>query len=83
MSITVELELPEAIARKARAAGLLDPAALGHLITREVETEAERMDFFGMLRQIRAQPGVPLTLDEIQAEVDAIRAGNAVCEDRR
>lgn len=83
MSITVELELSEAIARKARAAGLLDPAALGHLITREVETEVERADFFGRLRQIRAQPGVSLTLDEIQAEVDAVRTGSAGREDRR
>jgi hypothetical protein len=83
MSITVELDLPETVAQEARAKGLLDPQNLTRLIEREVAAESKRRDFFEMVRSIRALPGEPMTMEEIQAEVDAVRAERAKCENRR
>ena len=74
MSITVKLDLPEDIARKAREAGLLDPARVAGLIQRELKGEEDQRSFFEIAREIRVQPGTPMTIEEIQAEVDAVRA---------
>jgi len=83
MSITVQLDLPEAVAAKARAKGLLEPRELARLITREVAAEEDARDFFEMVRQLRSLPSEPMTLEEIQAEVDAVRTGRAGRENRR
>jgi hypothetical protein len=71
------LELPEALAEMARAKGLLEPRELARLIAREVSAEADARDFFEMVRQLRSLPGEPMTMKEIQAEVDAVRAERA------
>jgi len=73
MSVTVQLDLPEAMATEARARGLLDPKRVASLIARELSSE-DRRNFFEIVREIRAQPGEPDTMQEIQAEVDAVRA---------
>ena len=83
MSITVQLDLPESVAAEAKAKGLLDPQSLTRLIEREVEAESARRDFFEMVRELRALPGEPMTMEEIQAEVDAVRAERAARENRR
>ncbi|MBM3840131.1 MAG: cytochrome P450 [Verrucomicrobia bacterium] len=77
MSITIELDLPETVAAEARAKGLLDPQNLTRLIEREVKAESARRDFFDIVRELRALPGEPMTMEEIQAEVDAVRAERA------
>jgi len=74
MSITVQLDLSEELAAKARAAGLLEPERVASLIERELNSEEDRRSFFEIVREIRAQPGEPMTMEEIQAEVDAVRA---------
>ena len=71
------------MAVEARAKGLLDPKNLTRLIEREVQAEAGRKDFFEMLDKLQAVPGEPMTMDEIQAEVDAVRAERATRESRR
>ncbi len=83
MSITIKLDLPEAVAAEARAKGLLQPQNLTRLIEREVKAESARRDFFEMVRDLRALPGEPMTMEEIQAEVDAVRAERAARENRR
>ncbi|MGD0538242.1 MAG: hypothetical protein ABSC03_11425 [Verrucomicrobiota bacterium] len=83
MSIIVQLDLTESVAAKAGAKGLLDPQNLTRLIEREVEAESARRDFFEMVRELRALPGEPMTMEEIQAEVDAVRAERAARENRR
>ena len=80
MSITVQLDLPEALAAKARAKGLLDPVQLTQLITRELAKDEDKRDFFQMARDIRSAPGEPMTMDEIQQIVDEVRAERAVRE---
>jgi hypothetical protein len=82
MSITIQLDLPEAVATKARAKGLLEPGELTRLITREVAAEEDARDFFEMVRHLRLLPGDPMTIEEIQAEVDAVRAEGAARENR-
>ena len=65
MSITIQLDLPEEMAAKARAKGLLDPAHLTRMIAREVAEDGDARDFFQMARDIRSAPGEPMTMDEI------------------
>ena len=79
MSITVQLDLPESLAAKARARGLLDPQTLTRLIEREAAEDDPR-DFFQMARDLRSLPGEPMTMDEIQRIVDEVRAERAARE---
>ena len=83
MSITVQLELSESVAAEARAKGLLDPQNLTRLIEREVAAEAARRDFFEMVRDLRALPGEPVTMEELQTEVNAVRRERVARESRR
>ena len=74
MSITIQLDLPEALAAKARAKGLLNPAKVCRLIERELELEEPLRAYGEMVAQMRAYPDdEPMTMDEIQAEVNAVR----------
>ena len=75
MSITIQLDLPDALAAKARAKGLLDSAKVCRLIERELELEEPLHAYRQMVDQMRAYPDdEPMTMDEIQAEVNAVRA---------
>ena len=80
MSITIKLDLPDAVAAAARAKGLLDPKRVAGLIAREMSSESDARSFFEIVREIRAQPGEPMTAEEIQAEVDAVRADKLASE---
>ncbi len=82
MSVTVEVDLPESMAAEAKARGLLDPKRVASLIARELSSE-DRRNFFEIVREIRAQPGEPATVQEIQAEVNAVRAERRAREGRR
>ncbi len=74
MSITIKLDLPDSMAAAAKAKGLLDPKRVASLIAREMSSEADPRGFFEIVREIRGQPGTPMSKEEIQAEVDAVRA---------
>ena len=75
MSITIKLDLPEDLAAKAQAKGLLNPATVTRLIERELELEEPLRAYREMVEQMRAYPdNEPMTMDEIQAEVNAVRA---------
>ncbi len=80
MSITIQLDLSPEVAAEARAKGLLDPKNLTRLIEREVQAGSSRKDFFEMLDKLHAMPGEPMTMEEIQAEVDIVRAERATRE---
>jgi hypothetical protein len=62
---------------------LLDPKRVAGLIARELSSGQDRRNFFEVVREIRAQPGKPNTMTEIQAEVDAVRAERRAREGRR
>ena len=74
MSITIQIDLSESVAAQARAKGLLDPQELARLITREMVSDSELQNYREMVESMRAYPDEPMTMDEIQAEVDAVRA---------
>jgi hypothetical protein len=80
MSVTVELNLSDAIAAKARAKGLLDPQTLTRLIERELAKESESGNFFQMARELHSHPGEPMALNEIQEIVDEVRSERAARE---
>jgi hypothetical protein len=77
MSITVQLDLPEALAEQARAEGLLQAPRLAALLEEEVERARLSREFIAMLDGIRAQPGEPMSLEEIQKLVDEVRTERA------
>ena len=77
MSITVHLDLPEALAEKARAEGLLQGPRLAALLEEEVERAKLARETIAMLDEIRSQPGEPMSMEEIQKIVDEVRAERA------
>ncbi len=77
MSITVQLDLPEALAEKARAEGLLQPPRRAAMLEEEVERARQAREFIAMLDEIRAQPGEPMRVEEIQKVVDEVRSDRA------
>jgi hypothetical protein len=71
-SIDLTLNLPDRLARAAKDAGLLSPRGLARLLRDEMRREAARQ-----LREAAARAsaggGKPMSLMEIQREVDAVR----------
>ena len=74
MSVTVKLDLPQAVAEKAQAEGLLHGSRLAALAEEGVERAQLAHETTAMLDEIRAQPGEPVCLEEIQKIVDEVRA---------
>jgi hypothetical protein len=74
MSITIQLDLPEAVLEEARAKGLLRSEVLLELLERELKRRQACEDFGAMLKQLHSVTGDEMTEEEIQAEVDAVRA---------
>ncbi|MBI4660602.1 MAG: hypothetical protein HY735_17330 [Verrucomicrobia bacterium] len=74
MSITIELDLPEDLAAKARAKGLLQSEVLSELLERELKRRQACEDFGALLKQLHSVTGDEMTQEEIQAEIDAVRA---------
>ncbi|MBI4025326.1 MAG: hypothetical protein HY360_10130 [Verrucomicrobia bacterium] len=74
MSITIKLDLPASVAAKARAKGLLEPTSVSRLIERELNLEEPQRAYREMVEKMRAYPDdKPMTMEEIQAEVNAVR----------
>ena len=71
--ITIQLDLPDALLNEARASGLLDSASVGGLIAVELRRRKAAADLSNVLDGIRAQPGEPMSEQEIAAEVTAAR----------
>ena len=82
MSITVQLDLPEDIAAEARERGLLEPERLAQLISAEVIVKGGG-DFFETARKLRSTAGEPMSMEEITALVDQVRAERAEREAAR
>ena len=73
MSVTIQLDLPNALLKEAEASGLLESEPLGNLLPAELRRRKAAAELDQMLDGIRAQPGVPISEEEIQAEVKAVR----------
>ena len=71
-TLEVKLDLPDRLAREAQAAGLLTPKALREMLEDAMQRRAAQTLLGGDARGSAA--GVkPLSMKEIQAEVNAVR----------
>jgi hypothetical protein len=82
MSVTIRLDLPEALVKEAKANGLLESAPIGELLATELRRRKAAVELKNVLDGIRGQPGQPMTVEEIQSEVDAVRAERRAREAR-
>ena len=73
MSVTLQLDLPDSLLTEAKANGLLESAPLGDLLAFELRRRKAAAELKKLLDEVRAQPGEPLSEEEIQAEVKAVR----------
>ena len=83
MSVTLHLDLPDALVSEARASGLLESQRLGELLNEELRRERARKDLGRMLEELHSLPGEPMTTEEIQAEIDVVRAARRQRESGR
>ncbi len=83
MSVTVELDLPEGLLRQARQMGLLDNHRVAELLADEVRRRNAGQELKKVLDEVRSVPGEALAMDEIGAEIKAVRAERRGRETRR
>lgn len=68
----VQVELPDTLATEAKAAGLLTSETIERLLREAVRSKAVD-ELFEMADRLAAANIPPMTMAEIQAEVDAVR----------
>lgn len=71
---TIQIELPEATAQAARAAGLLTPQALDRLLTDALRRQEAADSLLSIADRVAAAGIEPMSMEEINAEVKAARA---------
>ena len=74
MSVTIQVDLPDDLLNEAKAKGLLESARLAQMLSEELRRERARKDLGQMLKELHSLPGEPMSYEEIQAEIDAVRA---------
>lgn len=72
-TLELKLDLPSRLAREAQAAGLLTPDALARLIEDAMRRRAGQ-ELLAAANRVAAAGIPPMTMDEIQTEVNAVRA---------
>jgi hypothetical protein len=71
--LTLEIELPDALAEQAKKAGLLEPEALERMVREALR--ARRVKELAEAREVlAANPLPPMTPEEVQTEIDAYRS---------
>lgn len=71
--LSLEIELPDTLAKQAKEAGLLEPEAVERMVREALL--ARRVESLAQAREVlAAYPLPPMTLEEIQAEIDAYRS---------
>ena len=80
---TVEIELPEATAQAAKAAGLLTPQALDRLLSNALRKREAVQSLRSIAGDVAAAGIAPMTMEEIDTEVKAVRAERRARADRR
>jgi hypothetical protein len=70
---TIEIELPEATAQAARAAGLLTPQALDRLLKAALQRQQAADSLLAIADRVAASGIAPMSMQEINAEVKAAR----------
>jgi antitoxin (DNA-binding transcriptional repressor) of toxin-antitoxin stability system len=71
--LSLEIELPDTLAKQAKEAGLLEPDAVERMVREALL--ARRVESLAQAREVlAANPLPPMTPEEIQAEIDAYRS---------
>ena len=70
---TLTINMPPNLAKQAEAAGLLTPAAIETMLRENLRRRAID-ELFQTADKLAAADFPPMTMDEIQAEVNAVRA---------
>ncbi len=68
----LKITLPDALAKDAQAAGLLEPRAIERLL-REAIRQRAAGELFEAMDKLAALNLPPMSEDEIQAEIEAVR----------
>jgi len=71
-TLQVKLDLPDRLAREAKAAGLLTPESLSQLLKQALRRRAGQALLAGAARATQAG-SKPMSMEEIQIEVNAVR----------
>jgi hypothetical protein len=72
-TVEIKLDLPDELAAEVRRMGLLDPETLQSVLREAVRSRiVERL--FEARKRIAASGIAPLTIEDVQAEIDAERA---------
>jgi len=71
---TIQIELPDATVKAARAAGLLTPQALDRLLTDALKRQEAADSLLSIADRVAAAGIEPMSMEEINAEVKAARA---------
>ena len=70
---TIQIELPDAIAQAAHAAGLLTPQALDRLLSSALRRQQAADYLLAVADEVAAAGIAPISMEEINAEVKAAR----------
>ena len=69
---TITISLPDSLAKEAERAGLLTDTALESVLRDEIRRRATD-DLFAAMDKMANVGDQPMTIEEIQAEIDAVR----------
>lgn len=69
---TLEINLPDSLAKEAEQAGLLSSEAIEQLIADALRTRAFD-EFLSVAERVEAAGNPPMTMEEIEAEIQAYR----------
>lgn len=81
-TLELTLTLPDEVARQAKSAGLLTGEAIGLLLEEALRRDAGRR-LLDVMSSLRSSNVEPMTEEEIQAEVSAVRAERRQRAERR
>jgi len=70
----IQIDLPNAIAQAARDAGLLTPEALSRLLNEALRRKQAADALLSIAHKVAAAGITPMSMEEINAEVKAVRA---------
>lgn len=74
VSLDRTLTLPDDIAQETQERGLLTPEAVEQLIRTEIQRRRTSTALLSVMGRLAAVDMPPMTDDEVQAEIDAVRA---------
>ncbi len=69
----IEIKLPDELAKRAKSAGLLSDSAIQELLEEAMRRQAGR-ELLDVAKRIQAAGIEPMSMEEIDAEVKAVRA---------